>query len=343
MPTSPSVDEPRSPGDTSSVAVKSIAVPEAPVDSWDLPPQEDGRKPGQLRRPPTVMNKMFLVYLNAFIALHLLSLLAFFPYFFSWAGVIACVLGYYLIGAVGINLCYHRQLTHRSLITPKWLEHTMAICGVCCLQDAPARWVAIHRIHHRHSDNEEDPHSPMVSFLWGHVEWLVWQNKYFGTSDFYDRYARDLLKDPFYMKLERNLMWFWVYAAHAVAFYVLGFLGGWAWSGTVAEGVRMGWSMFIWGVCLRTVLVWHVTWSVNSLSHLFGYRNYDTRDQSTNNWLVALLTSGEGWHNNHHAHPRCAAHGHRWWELDFTYWTIRFLESVGLAKEVVHQNRNRTS
>src|SRR5205085_8777772 len=91
---------------------------------------------------------------------------------------------------------------------------------------------------------------------------------------------------------------------------------------------------------VRTVYVWHITWAVNSVTHRWGYRNYATDDQSRNHWLVALATNGEGWHNNHHAHPRCAAHGHRWWELDLTYWTILLLEKVGLAKDVVHPKRN---
>jgi stearoyl-CoA desaturase (delta-9 desaturase) len=275
-----------------------------------------------------------VAYLGVLVVLHATALLALHPYFFSWVGVATCVLGYYLIGAVGINLCYHRLLTHRGLVTPKWLEHVMATCGVCCLQDAPARWVAIHRVHHRYSDREEDPHSPLVSFLWGHVEWLVWQNRYLGSMDFYDRYARDLLRDPYYLWLERKQHAFLVYVAHAVALYGVGAAVGWFASGTLAEAVRMGLSLFVWGVCLRTVLVWHVTWSVNSLSHLFGYRNYDTRDHSTNNWLVALLTSGEGWHNNHHADPRSAAHGHKWWEIDPTYTFLRALSLVGLVWDI---------
>jgi len=300
-----------------------------------LEPDYEPPGPGRLSRPPSATKKIFWVYAGAFIVIHLLALLVFVPWLFSWSGVVVTVLGYYLIGAVGINLGYHRLLTHRGLEVPKWLEYTMAILGVCNLQDAPARWVGVHRMHHQFSDHERDPHSPLVDFLWGHVGWLIYQNQYIGTPDFYDRYARDLLRQPFYMRLEKNIGWFGVYAAHAVLINLAGFLFGWATTGTLMGGLQMGLSWLVWGVFLRTVLVWHVTWSVNSLSHLWGYANYETRDHSKNNWLVALLTSGEGWHNNHHAKPRCASHGHRWWELDFTYWTILALEKVGLAKNVV--------
>ncbi len=302
--------------------------------------------PGKLDRPPSSVNKIFWVYAGAFLVVHLLSLLVFVPWLFSWSGVVVTVLGYYLIGAVGINLAYHRLLTHRGFAVPKRLEHFLAVLGVCNLQDAPARWVGVHRMHHQFSDHERDPHSPWVDFLWGHVGWLVYQNQYIGTPDFYDRYARDLLRDPFYMKLERNIGWFGVYAGHALLIYLAGFAWGLAWSGgAVLSGVQLGSSWLVWGVFLRTVLVWHVTWSVNSVTHLWGYSNYDTRDHSKNNWLIALLTSGEGWHNNHHAKPRSAAHGHRWWELDFTYWTIVAMEKLGIAKEVVHLDgkRNRPS
>ncbi|TWT36378.1 Fatty acid desaturase [Posidoniimonas corsicana] len=296
-----------------------------------------------LTRPPGVDGKIFWYYAVAFVLIHVAACLAFVPYFFSWSGVVLAVLGYYWIGAIGINLCYHRLLTHRGFVCPKWLEHFFAILGVCNLQDAPARWVAIHRMHHQFSDMDRDPHSPLVDFLWGHVGWLVYQNKYFATADFYDRYARDLLKDRFYMRLEKNFMWFWVYVIHAALFYGAGFAVGWATSGTTAGGVQLAMSWLVWAVFVRTVAVWHVTWAVNSVTHLWGYRNYDTKDASRNSWWVALLTSGEGWHNNHHAKPRCVAHGHRWWELDATYWVVLVLERLGLATEVVHPKRYEPS
>jgi len=266
---------------------------------------------------------------------HALALLAFLPWLFSWTGVTLTVLGLYVFGTLGINLCYHRLLTHRGLVCPLWLEHIFAVLGICCLQDTPARWVSIHRMHHQFSDERPDPHSPLVRFFWGHMGWLLVENRELNSVLTYDRYARDVLKDPFYFAFERNLLWFWVNLAQGALFFLAGFAAGWAMSGQVMGGVQFGLSLLVWGVILRTVLVWHITWSVNSLAHIWGYRSYETAENSRNNWFVALVSNGEGWHNNHHADQRSASHGHRWWELDVTYLTIVLLEKLGLARDVV--------
>ena len=292
--------------------------------------------PQSLDRPQSATRQYFWVYLGGFVALHLLALLALIPWFFSWTGLAAVFVGNCVFGSLGINLAYHRLLTHRGLTLPKWLEHGFALLGVCCLQDAPARWVAIHRMHHQHSDRQEDPHSPLVNFYWAHIGWLIYQNKYFGTLDFYDRYVRDLVKDPFYLRLERNAMYFWVYVTHAILFYLAGLGIGWWMTGSRSETSQFAASLLVWGVFVRTVYVWHITWAVNSVTHLWGYRNYEVADQSRNNWIIGLTNNGEGWHNNHHAFPRCAAHGHMWWELDLTYLFILLLERLGIAKNVVH-------
>ena len=296
-------------------------------------------KPTRLKRPSTVTGQIFWVYAFGFVALHLLALMAFVPWLFSWAGVVSVFVGNYVFGSLGINLGYHRLLTHRGLIVPKWLEHTLALLGVCCLQDAPARWIAIHRMHHQHSDEQPDPHTPSVDFFWGHMRWLVYQNRYFGTSDFYDRYARDILKDPFYFRLERGFMRWWIYLAHAALFYLAGLAIGWWMTGNLSGGNQFGLSLLVWGVFVRTVYCWHLTWAVNSLTHLWGYCNYQVSDHSRNNWIIGFTNNGEGWHNNHHAFPRCAAHGHKWWELDLTYTFIVLLEKIGVAKNVVHPTR----
>lgn len=269
------------------------------------------------------------------VTTHLLALLAVLPWFFSWTGVILAVIGHHVFGCFGMTLGYHRLLTHRGFTCPLWFERLLALLGTCCLQDSPARWVAVHRQHHQYSDEQPDPHSPLVTFLWGHMGWLFADNREHNRVTFLDRYARDLLQDPFYMTLERNRVWLLVYIAHAVPFFLAGLVVGWWSSGSWATGAQFGASLLVWGVFVRTVAVWHFTWSVNSLGHLFGYRNYETGDKSTNNWLVALVADGEGWHNNHHAEPRAAAHGHRWWEFDFTWAMIRMLEMVGLAKNVI--------
>ncbi|HMC11593.1 MAG TPA: fatty acid desaturase [Pirellulaceae bacterium] len=274
-------------------------------------------------------------YVLPVAGIHLLSLLIFVPWYFSWSGVVIAIFGFPLYGMLGITLCYHRILTHRGATLAKWLEHCFAILGVCCLQDSPARWVAVHRLHHRHSDEQPDPHSPLVSFFWAHMGWVLVHNREHDRFKFYEQYARDVLRDPFYMGLERNLMWFWVYAAHAALYFAAGFATGWLWSGQWVAGLQLGASWLVWGVFFRTVFVWHATWAVNSLTHVMGYRNYETKDDSRNHWLVAIVAYGEGWHNNHHADQRAAAHGHKWWEYDMTYAVIRLLEALGLAKDVV--------
>jgi fatty-acid desaturase len=274
-------------------------------------------------------------YFVGIVGVHMAAMLVFVPWFFSWTGVVLFIAGHYVFGMLGMTLCYHRLLTHRGFTCSKRLEHFLAVLGVCCLQDSPARWVAVHRKHHQHSDEESDPHSPLVAAFWGHFGWLMAENREFGSIAFYEHYARDILKDPFYLYFERHLMWLWWYIGHAVLFFVVGSAAGWISTGQPMGGVQFGASLLVWGVFARTVFVWHVTWSVNSLTHLWGSRRFETDDNSRNNWLVGLLAHGEGWHNNHHADPVSTAHGMRWWEFDFTYWTICALEAVGLAKNVV--------
>ncbi len=271
--------------------------------------------------------------------MHALALLALVPWLFSWSGVLLVLIGHHLFGMMGVTLGYHRLLTHKGFTCPKWFEHTLAVLGICCLQDSPARWVAVHRKHHQHSDDQPDPHSPLVALWWSHLGWLVLKNREHDHVSFYERYARDLLRDPFYLRLERNRLWIWIYVAHALLIYAAGMaVGAWL-GGTWLSAVQMGLSWIVWGVVVRTIFVWHGTWAVNSLSHVWGYKNYECGDQSRNNWLVALLAHGEGWHNNHHADQRAAAHGHRPWEFDLTWLVILMLERVGLIRDVVRPRR----
>ena len=273
--------------------------------------------------------------------IHILSLLALFPWFFSWTGVALVVIGHHVFGLLGITLGYHRLLTHRGFTCPLWLEYTLAMLGVCCLQDSPIRWVAMHRQHHQFPDKQNDPHSPLVAVAWGHVVWLLIENREHQYVSFFDRYAHDLCQDKLYRQLERKAAWFFVYLAHIIPFFVAGLLAGRWLDGSWAAGAQFGASLVVWGVFVRTVFVWHFTWAVNSLSHVWGYRNYETNDNSRNNWFVALVADGEGWHNNHHADPRCAKLGHRWWEIDSGWWTIALLEKCGLADEIVAEPRTK--
>ena len=288
----------------------------------------------RLERPTTAHPPRILwSYAFAIGGYHLVALLAFLPWFFSWTGVVLAFLGLYVFGTLGINLYYHRLLTHRGLVVKRPVEVVLAILGVCCAQDAPARWVAVHRRHHEHSDERPDPHSPLAGFFWGHVGWMLVENEDLSRLGIYERYAKDIVRDRFQRRLER---WYLpINLASWAVFYLAGFGASLLLGGTLMEAVQFGASLLVWGVFVRTVLVWHITWSVNSLAHLWGYRNYETEDDSRNNAFVAIITSGEGWHNNHHADPRSAAHGHRWYEWDGVFQAIRVLERLGLASNVV--------
>jgi len=316
----------------------------------------DGGRVAPGLRPPSVgqsarPGRIVWHYLLVIVTVHAFAALAVFPWLFSWTGVALLVAGTYFFGGLGINLCYHRLLAHRSFSCPTWLERLFVMIALCCMQDAPARWVAAHRIHHNHADEEPDPHSPLVSFLWSHVGWMLVDRHGLNKIGNYERYVRDLLRQPFYLNLERRLVPTVIYFGHAMLFFLAGFVAGY-WmvpeAGATADGtsrwmagLQFGLSLLVWGVFLRTVVVWHITWSVNSLTHMFGYRNYDTGEESRNNWLVAIIASGEGWHNNHHADPASASNRRKWWEIDLIYGVIRLLEMVGLATNVVRPKSHR--
>ena len=240
------------------------------------------------------------------------------PFAFSWSGLAVC-LALYLVAGFGVTLGYHRLLTHRSFQTPRVVEYLLAVLGGLAHLGGPLQWVAVHRIHHQHSDAAGDPHSPRHGLWWAHLLWWMPHVPALGDPAHYGRYVADLARDPVHRSLQR-----W----HALFPLTLGgLLFG---LGELWGGVGLSW--LVWGMFVRTTLLYHATWLVNSASHLWGYQTYTTRDRSTNLWWVALLTLGEGWHNNHHAFPRSARHGFRWWEVDATYGLIRLLGLVGLAR-----------
>lgn len=250
-------------------------------------------------------------------ALHVFALLAFVPAFFSWTALAVCVFLHWLTGGIGICLTYHRLLTHRSFATrPKWLEYVLTAFGCCAFEGGPIGWVADHRRHHAHSDEEDDVHSPNEGFGWAHMFWWVTPDITSRHSpEYFKKWAPDLLKDP-------ALRWLnsWHLALAVGMLAALYAIGGMPW--------------LVWGGFVRAVLVLHTTWLVNSASHIWGYRSHETRDKSTNLWWVAAVTYGEGWHNNHHAFQTSARHGMSWWELDPTYWAIRVMQVLGLAHSV---------
>jgi len=247
--------------------------------------------------------------------IHVGALCAFLPALFRFSDLAVVALISYCTGVLGVTLCYHRVLTHRSVRLRKPVEYLFALFGTLALQGDPIRWVAVHRKHHAHADHDDDPHNIQLGFRWAHVDWLYRHNIAYPTDEEIARYAPDLYADPFY----RALVYLNAPLQLALA-ALLFFLGGWAW--------------VVWGVFVRLVFSYHTTWLVNSAAHMLGYRSYRTTDRSTNCWWVALLAWGEGWHNNHHAFPFSARHGLRWFEIDMTWWHVKLLAFLRLADHI---------
>ncbi|MEZ6063305.1 MAG: fatty acid desaturase [Planctomycetaceae bacterium] len=255
------------------------------------------------------------------ITVHLGCLAA--PFFFSWTGLFVCIAFHWLTCSVGICLGYHRYLAHKSFKLRGPAEFFVLLAGCLSGEGSPMTWAATHRLHHQKSDQDGDPHSPLEGPWWSHILWLFVKRKDEDVQTLSRRYIPELTGRPMMQFFEKTFaFWLWVQGLALLA------------AGSLAGGWRMGVSLLVWGMCVRMVAAYHATWFVNSATHLWGYRNYDTRDHSRNLWWVAVLAYGEGWHNNHHAHPSVAPAGHKWWEFDMTWWAIRMLQAVGLAYDV---------
>jgi fatty-acid desaturase len=262
-------------------------------------------------------------------------------FFFTWKALFVALFVYWVAGSLGIGMGYHRLLTHRGFSCPRWLERTLAVFGACCLQESPIVWGAQHRQHHHLTDQAGDPHSPLVGgFLWGHIGWLFLKTEATEAGPSTFRYAKDLAADPFCAWLEVHDNWIKVGLMSWAVFFAIGFGAGVVTGASLTAAVAFGLSLVVWSAVVRTVLAWHFTWLVNSAAHLWGYRNYETPDNSRNNFVVALLSTGEGWHNNHHADPRSARHGHRKGELDLAWLAIRALAALGLVWDIAVPSPN---
>jgi len=253
----------------------------------------------------------------AMVIFHLGAVAALFV--FTWKAFAVCLFLWWVSGSLGIGMGYHRLLTHRGYKTPKFVEYFLTVCGTLALEAGPIAWVVTHRIHHAHTDAPGDPHTPREGSFWAHMGWILQ-----GTAQRYDedvctRYAPDLMKDSFHRWIE---VWYWVpLVVLGVALFAFG-----------------GWPMLMWGMFFRVTFGLHATWLVNSATHLWGTRRFETKDDSRNSLWVALLTFGEGWHNNHHAYPTAAKHGLAWYEVDVNWLGIRALQMLGLAKDIKRIN-----
>ena len=259
--------------------------------------------------------KLNWVSVTFFAVVHAIALLA--PWFFSWSALGITIFLHWLLGSIGICLGYHRMLTHRSFQLPKPLEYAITVIGALALQGGPIFWVSGHRRHHLYTEDvEKDPYSARRGFWWSHMVWLFYKRPQFFEYESYRSFAPDLDKDPFYRWIDRYYLLLQI--PLGILLYLLG-----------------GWPFVIWGVFVRAVVLWHSTWLINSATHMAGYRTHQVDDNSGNLWWAAILTYGEGWHNNHHAYPNVAKAGWKWWEIDMTWWVILTLKQLGLARKVV--------
>jgi len=244
--------------------------------------------------------------------LHAGALFALLPSNFSWPAIFLALFMHWVTGGLGITLAFHRLVSHRSFQTPKWLEYFLVFCGTLSCQGGPIDWVGMHRLHHAYSDTESDPHDSNQGFWWSHMGWMLYK---LPIREQVPRFTKDIGDDPVYKFFQNYFIP--IQFAFGLLLYFLG-----------------GWPFVVWGVFARIVIVFHCTWFVNSATHKFGYSTYDAGDHSTNCWWVAVLTYGEGWHNNHHAFQYSARHGLKWWEIDITWMTIQLLQILGLATKV---------
>ncbi len=227
----------------------------------------------------------------------------------NWTDI-ALLIAFNVLAGLGVTVGYHRMLTHRSFQPNPVVKFIFLVFGSMAVEGPALQWAAIHIKHHAHSDREGDPHSPVEGFWHAHMGWM------FKTTDADPNvYCRNLVRDPIVVFVSRTFI-FWVLLSLAIPFAI------------------GGWTGLLWGGLVRIFFTHHITWSVNSVCHTFGKREFETRDQSRNEWIVGLLGLGEGWHNNHHAFPRSAFHGLHWWQFDLSGYVIWTLERVGLVRDV---------
>ncbi|XP_008227399.1 PREDICTED: delta-9 acyl-lipid desaturase 1-like [Prunus mume] len=256
-------------------------------------------------------NLLDIVTAAVFLTMHCLCVMA--PFHFTWPAFWVAV-ALYVVTGVGVTLSFHRHLAHRSFRIPKWLEYLFAYFGVLSLQGSPIEWVSSHRYHHQFTDTVKDVHSPLQGFWFSHMGWILDSGSRFGKYGGLKN-VEDLKRQAFYRFLHHTFL------LHSFLLGTLLYVVG-------------GLPFLTWGMGMRMVCLFHITMLVNSAGHMWGQRVYHTGDTSRNNWWLGLLALGEGWHNNHHAFDYSARQGFEWWQIDVTWYVIRFLEAIGLATDV---------
>ncbi|KAI3857473.1 hypothetical protein MKX03_015396 [Papaver bracteatum] len=250
--------------------------------------------------------------LGGIVLIHIGLLFA--PFYFSWSAFRVALILFLLTGPIGISLCYHRNLSHRSFKLPKSLEYLFAYFGLHAAQGDPMFWVSNHRYHHQFTDTDRDPHSPLEGFWFSHIAWVFHKN-YLREKCGKSNNVMDLKQQAYYRFLRRT------HVLHLLGLAFLLYVVG-------------GLSHLIWGMNVRIAYSQQCTFMVNSVCHIWGKRPWNTKDLSKNNWVVGLLAFGEGWHNNHHAFEYSARLGLEWWQLDVPWYFIKLLQYVGIATNV---------
>lgn len=254
------------------------------------------------------------------------------PFFYDPLSVILCVVMTLATLQFGLALGYHRLLSHNSFGTSRFVRGVMATLGTLAAQTGPLSWAATHRYHHSKADTEHDPHSPTIGFSWAHLVWTFFDHPHLKKEGVVERLASDLAKDRYLLFLERN------FRSVNVGVFLITVGAATAW-----RGPEFGVSIACWLFGVRIVALWHLVFMTNSVAHKFGYRNYDVPDDSRNVWWLAILLLGDGWHNNHHAYPRAAKLGHRWFEFDISYVMLRVMKLFGLVWDLVERKSRGSS
>ena len=268
-------------------------------------------------------NKIDWFRIFPFIAIHLACFAVFWVGFSGFA--LSFAIGFYGLRIFAIGGFYHRYFSHNTFQTNRFWQFIFAILGMMAIQRGPLWWAAHHREHHLVSDQPEDAHSPIQhGFWWSHMGWFL-SKKYFHYNE---QRIKDFSKFPELRFLDRFDAI--VPICMALGIYLLGEFLHAAYPSLGTNGLQL----FIWGFCISSIFVFHVTFTINSLLHVVGKRSYPTDDTSRNNFILALLTFGEGWHNNHHFYPACARQGFKWWQVDLTYYLLRMLQSIRVIKNL---------